>query len=114
MTGIIIVMVAYGYKSSGGDDHIIKLVDKSMEDFGVIFAQGAFMADAFPFRGSINNAGIHDANLHLHCSPTYSCLVPRCRLEEGCGKVPRNILCDGRTSLQVGPGTDGTLTLSIS
>lgn len=50
LAGTIIVMIAYGYKSSGDDDLIIKTVDKSMEDFGVIFAPGAFMADAFPFR----------------------------------------------------------------
>ncbi|KAM5534862.1 hypothetical protein V8D89_011417 [Ganoderma adspersum] len=49
LAGTIIVMIAYGYKSSGDDDLIIKTVDKSMEDFGVIFAPGAFMADAFPF-----------------------------------------------------------------
>lgn len=49
LAGTIIVMIAYGYKSSRDDDLIIKTVDKSMEDFGIIFAPGAFMADAFPF-----------------------------------------------------------------
>ncbi|KAI1788998.1 cytochrome P450 [Ganoderma leucocontextum] len=49
LAGTIIVMIAYGYKSSGDDDLIINTVDKSMEDFGTIFAPGAFMADAFPF-----------------------------------------------------------------
>ena len=88
MTGIIIVMVAYGYKSTGADDHLIKLVEQCMEDFGVIFAQGAFIADVFPFSRSPAHACIHDFDFDLRRSTTCSCLVPRCRLEEGCSEVP--------------------------
>ncbi|KAI0691239.1 cytochrome P450 [Cerioporus squamosus] len=48
LAGGIIVMIAYGYKSTGDEDVIIKTVDKAMEDFAIIFAPGAFLADVFP------------------------------------------------------------------
>ena len=46
-------MIAYGYKSTGDGDVILKTVDKAMEDFAIIFAPGAFLADVFPIRESI-------------------------------------------------------------
>ncbi|RPD66668.1 cytochrome P450 [Lentinus tigrinus ALCF2SS1-7] len=48
LAGSIIVMIAYGYKSTGDNDLIINTVDKAMEDFAIIFAPGAFLADIFP------------------------------------------------------------------
>ncbi|RDX53248.1 cytochrome P450 [Lentinus brumalis] len=48
LAGSIITMIAYGYKSTGNNDVIIKTVDKAMEDFAIIFAPGAFLADVFP------------------------------------------------------------------
>ncbi|KAI0774005.1 cytochrome P450 [Fomes fomentarius] len=48
LAGSIIVMIAYGYKSKGDSDVIIKTVDKAMEDFAVIMAPGTFLADVFP------------------------------------------------------------------
>lgn len=45
-------MIVYGYKSLGDDDLLIMTVDKAMEDFGTIFAPGAFLADVFPIRES--------------------------------------------------------------
>ncbi|TBU32024.1 cytochrome P450 [Dichomitus squalens] len=48
LTGSIIVMIAYGYRSSGDDDVIIKTVDKAMEDFSEVSRPGVFMADIFP------------------------------------------------------------------
>ncbi|KAI0723015.1 cytochrome P450 [Earliella scabrosa] len=48
LAGSIIVMIAYGYKSKGDDDIIIKTVDKAMEEFAIVMSPGAFLADVFP------------------------------------------------------------------
>ena len=50
LAGSIIVMIAYGYKSKGDDDIIIKTVDKAMEEFAIVMSPGAFLADVFPIR----------------------------------------------------------------
>ena len=50
LAGSIICMITYGYKSSGDGDAIVEVVDKAMEDFALVTAPGAFLADVFPFR----------------------------------------------------------------
>ncbi|KAF9067157.1 cytochrome P450 [Rhodocollybia butyracea] len=47
--GGIVLMMAYGYKTSGnGDDKMVELVDEAMDQFSETVAPNAFLVDAFP------------------------------------------------------------------
>ncbi|KAI0632727.1 cytochrome P450 [Trametes polyzona] len=49
MTGSVVLMIAYGYKTQGRDDPLIKMVESATAQASEVVQPGAFLVDIFPF-----------------------------------------------------------------
>ncbi len=104
-------MIAYGYKSKGDSDVVIKTVDKAMEDFAVIMAPGTFLADVFPVRTSVVCVPRckHAVQRYITTPSSYECSVvaPRSGMEEEGTGVSCDVRRHGRAPIPLGQGPDG-------